>query len=68
MKSETLKGKNSNSKHNNRFNNNKFNNPSHRTIKPPSYKPKPFTKDNLHELLHKLIVESNESEDNNVDT
>ena len=67
MKPVMLKVKNSNSKPNNRLDNNKFNNASFRTIKPPSCKPKPFTKSNLHRSLHKLIVESNESEYNAVD-
>ena len=63
MKSAILKGRKSNNKPNNRFNKNKFNNPSHRTIKPISFKPKPFTKSNHHQFLNKLIVENNESED-----
>ena len=63
MKHAMLKGKISNSKSNNRFSKNIFNNPSCKTIKPPSCNPKPFTKANLHELLHELIVESNQSED-----
>ena len=63
MKSILLKVKNSNNRPNNGFNSNKSNNPSHKTVKPPSYNEKSFTKPNLHELLNELIVESNESED-----
>ena len=63
MKSIILKGSDSNSKPNNRFNSNKTNNSSYKTIKPPSYNKKPFTKVNLHELLNELIVKSHESED-----
>ena len=66
-KSAMLKGKISNRKPKNRSNDNGFNNPSHGTITLTSCKPKPFTKSNLHRSLHKLIVESNESEYNAVD-
>ena len=59
MKHVILKGRNSKNKPNNRFRNNKFNNPSYRTIKPPSCKSNHFTKANLYELLHELIVEIN---------
>ena len=30
------------------------------TVKPPNYKPNPFTKTNLHELLTKLLAEEEE--------
>ena len=68
MKSATIKGKIINSKPSNRFKNNEFNNPICKTIKYPSCEPKSFTKSNLNGSLQKLIVESNESEDNAVVT
>ena len=52
MKSIILKGRNSDSRPSSRFNSNKYNNPSYKTVNPPSYNGKPFTKANLHELLN----------------
>ena len=52
MKSIILKGRNRKNIPNNRFNINKSNVYSYKTIKPPSYNGKPFTKFNLHELLN----------------
>lgn len=61
MKSIILKGRSSNNRHNNRLNGNKSNNPNCKTVKPPSYNEKLFTKSNIHEILNDLIAESNES-------
>ena len=63
MKSLILKGRNSSNRPNNRFNSNASNDPSYKTVKPPFYSEKPFTKANLHELLNDSIVKSNESKD-----
>ena len=66
MKYVILKGRNSD-KPTNRFNNNEHN-LIHRTYRPFSCNAKPFTKDNLHEFLIELIVESNESENDTIIT
>ena len=61
-----LKGGNSNNKPSNRFNKNESKNTSCRTIKPFFCNSKPSTKANLHELFHELIVEINESEEDDL--
>ena len=63
MKSIILTGGNSNNRPKSRFNSDECDNPSYKTVKLPSQNEKPFTKANLYELLNKLIVESDESDD-----
>ena len=59
MKAVFLKGRNS-CKTANSLNKKNPNNSSYRTHKPSSHNTKLFSKANLHYLLNKLIVESNE--------
>ena len=65
MRSILLKGMNakpiSNLNSVNRFN--KSNSNKYKTVRPLSYKGKPFTKANLHELLSDSLVDNNECKD-----
>ena len=45
---------------------NKFNSHKHKSMKPSSYKIKPFTKANLHELLSDLLEDTRESENDDI--
>ena len=66
MKDIILKVRKNINRFNNRFNSNKYNNFIHKKIKPPSCHEKTFTKANFYELLNESIVESNESEDDDI--
>ena len=57
MKSIILKVRSRNNRHNNRLNSNKSNNPNCKTVKPPSYNEKLFTKSNIPEN----VIDNNES-------
>ena len=68
MKASILMHVNSIYRSNNISNSNKSNEYSHKPIKLPSFNSKSFTKDNLNELLNELLVESNESKNDDIIT